>query len=131
MSLLDRLADAHIEAAAERGEFDNLPGSGKPLPADDAASVPESLRAGYRLLKNAGYVPPEIETSRELREVDDLLAQALPESDEARHLTRRARWLEVQLAESSRGRGLLRNPDYGDRVRARLAAADDHPGARR
>ena len=78
MSLLDRLADAHIESAAQRGEFDDLPGAGKPLPADDAAHVPEHLRAGYRLLKNAGYVPPEIESRRELREVEDLLARTLP-----------------------------------------------------
>jgi hypothetical protein len=125
MSLLDRLADAHIDAAIERGEFDDLPGAGKPLPADEAAHVPEDLRAGYRLLKNAGYVPPEIETHRELREIDDLLAQALPESDAARQLTRRARWLEIRLAQSTRGRGLLRNADYGDRIRTRLANGKD------
>ncbi|AWN15363.1 DnaJ family domain-containing protein [Salinisphaera sp. LB1] len=125
MSLLDRLADAHIEAAAERGELDDLPGAGKPLPADDAANVPEHLRAGYRLLKNAGYVPPEIETRRELREVEDLLARTLPESDAARELTRRARWIELRLAQSPRGRALLRESDYSDRIRERLAAAHD------
>lgn len=124
MSLLDQLADAHIEAAAERGEFDDLPGAGKPLPADDAAHVPEHLRAGYRLLKNAGYVPPEIETQRELREVEDLLAHTLAESDEARRLTRRARWIEMRLAQSPRGRALLRDTGYSDRVRERLTAAE-------
>lgn len=124
MSLLDRLADAHIEAAAERGEFDDLPGTGQPLPADEAAHVPEHLRAGYRLLKNAGYVPPEIETRRELREVEDLLARTLPESDEAKRLTRRARWIELRLAQSPRGRALLRDSGYSDRVRERLAATE-------
>ncbi|HET7315124.1 DnaJ family domain-containing protein [Salinisphaera sp.] len=122
MSLLDRLADAHIDAAAERGEFDHLPGAGKPLPADDAAHVPEHLRAGYRLLKNAGYVPPEIETRRELREVEDLLARTLSESDRAKRLTRRARWIELRLAQSPRGRALLRDVGYGDRIRERLAS---------
>ncbi|MGB7755828.1 MAG: DnaJ family domain-containing protein [Salinisphaera sp.] len=124
MSLLDRLADAHIESAAERGEFDDLPGAGKPLPADDAAHVPEHLRAGYRLLKNAGFVPPEIETRRELREVEDLLTRALPQSDEARELTRRARWIELRLAQSPRGRALLRESGYSDRIRERLFASD-------
>lgn len=124
MSLLDRLAEAHIESAAERGAFDDLPGAGKPLPADDAACVPAHLRAGYRLLKNAGYVPPEIETRRELREVEDLLARTLPDSDEARQLARRARWIELRLAHSPRGRALLRESGYGDRVRQRLSASD-------
>ena len=124
MSLLDRLADAHIESAAKRGEFDDLPGAGKPLPADAAANVPEHLRAGYRLLKNAGYVPPEIETRRELRAVEDLLAHALPRSNEARELTRRARWIELRLAQSARGRALLHGSGYGERIRGRLASID-------
>ena len=131
MSLLDRLADAHIESAAERGEFDDLPGAGRPLPADDAAHVPEHLRAGYRLLKNAGYVPPEIETRRELREVEDLLARTLPESDEARRLTRRARWIELRLAQSPRGRALLHESGYSDRVRERLAASNSYSNSSR
>ncbi|MES1936822.1 DnaJ family domain-containing protein [Salinisphaera hydrothermalis] len=131
MSLLDRLADAHIESAAQRGEFDDLPGAGKPLPADDAAHVPEHLRAGYRLLKNAGYVPPEIESRRELREVEDLLARTLPESDEARQLTRRARWIELQLAQSPRGRALLRESGYSNCVRKRLAASRSHSNSGR
>lgn len=73
MSLLERLADAHIDAAAERGEFDNLPGAGKPLDLDDDRGVPPELRAGYRLLKNAGFVPPELEARREIRDIEDLL----------------------------------------------------------
>jgi hypothetical protein len=123
MTLLDQLADAHIEAAAERGEFDDLPGKGKPLPPDDAAGVPEHLRAGYRLLKNAGYIPPEIETRRELREVEDLLARAVPQSAEAKRLGRRARWIETRLAQSARGRALLNDCQYGGRARQRLANA--------
>ena len=124
MSLLDQLADAHIEAAAERGAFDNLPGAGRPLPPDEAAHVPPTLRAGYRLLKNGGFVPPEIETWRELRDVGDLLAVALPASDERRQLTRRARWLELRLAESTRGRALLTDLHYGRRIRHQLTPKD-------
>lgn len=124
MSLLDRLADAHIEAAADKGAFDNLPGAGKPLPPDDARGVPPELRAGYRLLKNAGYLPPELEAQRELHRVENLLAKALPESSDAHQLQRRLRWIELRLGTSRRGRGLLRNAGYGDRIRARLGEPD-------
>lgn len=125
MDLLDRLAETHIEAAAERGEFDDLPGAGKPMPDDEARHVPAHLRAGYRLLKNAGYVPAEIETQRELRQVEDLLAQATTGSDTAQRLTRRLRWLETRLSESDRGRALLRDRDYAEQIRDRLAHKAD------
>ena len=121
MSLLDRLADAHIEAAAERGEFDNLPGAGKPLAPDEARHVPAELRAGYRLLKNAGFVPPEIQAQRDIRAVEDLLATAEPRSNDAERLIRRLRWLETRLQSSRRGRALIEHGSYGDRVRQRLA----------
>lgn len=104
-----------------------MPGAGRPLPPDEAKDVPSHLRAGYRLLKNAGYVPPEIQAQRDLREVEDLLARTLPESDQAKRLTRRARWIETRLAETPRGRALLRDHGYGERIRQQLA--DSHSSA--
>jgi len=58
MTLLGQIAERQILQAAQRGEFDDLPGAGRPLQLDDDALIPEELRAGYRLLKNAGYLPP-------------------------------------------------------------------------
>lgn len=74
MSLLERLADAHIDAAAERGELDNLAGAGKPLDLNDDRGVPAELRAGYRLLRNARFVPPENQAHREIRDIQDYCA---------------------------------------------------------
>ena len=54
MWLLDQWAERHIAEAQAKGEFDNLVGSGEPLILDDDSHVPPELRAGYRLLKNAG-----------------------------------------------------------------------------
>ena len=130
MNLLESLAEAHLEAAVERGEFDNLPGAGRPLRLDDDRDVPPDLRVGFRLLKNAGFVPPEIQTRREIQSVEDLLAVAAPKSAESTRLTRRLRWLETRLGESRRGRALLADRRYGDRVRERLGrprgSADAH-----
>ncbi len=75
MWLIDKLAEGYISEAIERGELSGLPGEGKPLNLDDDALVPEELRAGYRLLKNAGYLPPELALQREIREVEQLLSQ--------------------------------------------------------
>jgi hypothetical protein len=55
------LAERRIEEAIERGEFDDLPGAGRPLDLDDLdPSLPEELRLAYRILKNAGMSTAEM-----------------------------------------------------------------------
>ncbi|HLQ85088.1 MAG TPA: DnaJ family domain-containing protein [Salinisphaeraceae bacterium] len=121
MNFLDRLAEANIQAAAEQGAFDDLPGAGAPLPPDEALQVPAELRAGYRLLKNAGFVPPEIARAREIHDLRDLLAATTAHSPQTDRATRRLRLLEASLASSRRGRGLLAQTDYAAPVHRRLA----------
>ncbi len=70
MSIIDELAEKHILAALEKGELDNLPGAGKPLVIDDDSHVPVHLRAAYRILKNAGCLPPELEQRKQALEED-------------------------------------------------------------
>lgn len=69
------LAERKIEEAAARGELDGLPGAGRPLELDDDRLVPEDLRLAYRILKNAGYVPPEVEALREIAQLERLVQQ--------------------------------------------------------
>ena len=66
MLALEFLAQRKIEEAIARGEFDDLPGAGRPLELDDDPLVPEELRVAYRILKNAGYVPPEVQALNEI-----------------------------------------------------------------
>jgi len=58
--MLDFLAEKKIQEAMACGEFDDLPGAGRPLDLDDDALVPEELRVAHRILKNAGVAPPEV-----------------------------------------------------------------------
>jgi len=53
----ERLADRRIQDAINAGEFDNLPGMGKPLNMDDNPFVPQDLRAAFKVLSNSGYAP--------------------------------------------------------------------------
>lgn len=69
------LAERRIEEAITRGELDDLPGAGRPLELDDDRLVPEELRVAYRILKNAGYVPPEVETLSEIGELERFIAR--------------------------------------------------------
>ena len=46
----------------------------KPLPVQNDSLVPPELRMAHKMLKNAGYLPPEIETRKEIKQIEDLLA---------------------------------------------------------
>lgn len=105
MWLLDQIAEARIAEAMERGEFDNLPGAGKPLELDDDSMVPEGLRVAYRILKNAGYVPEEVLIRNEIRQVEDLLWRT-HDGDERQQARKR---LEVLMLRLSLARGGRRN----------------------
>ena len=59
-------AEELLEQAAKAGEFQNLPGSGKPLPEDLIAQAPEEERMSLRILKNAGILPPELEKKKQI-----------------------------------------------------------------
>jgi len=58
--------DEQIHEAQARGDFDNLPGSGKPLNLDENPFTGDKALA-YSLLKQNGYAPPEVELAKEIR----------------------------------------------------------------
>lgn len=90
----ETLIEQRIREATERGEFDNLPGEGQALPLDDDLLVPEEVRVAYRILKNAGYVPPEAE---QLTEINQLIAQVGRGELDREGSGRRMRALLIQL----------------------------------
>ncbi len=66
MDIFRKIAERKIHKAMEDGMFDDLRGKGKPLVFDDETWVPDDLRAAYRVLKNSGYLPPELELRKEI-----------------------------------------------------------------
>ena len=120
MLLIDSLAEEQIQSAIRRGDFDDLPGQGRPLPPDDSSAVPEELRVAYRLLKNAGCLPPELSLRSEISQLDNLL-QRVDSDSEQRELRQRLRLLKLRLALCGRESSLLiREAAYRDRVIGRL-----------
>ena len=73
MDILAKLAEQKIREAMERGEFDNLSYHGKPLKLDDLTGVPAHLRMGYKILKNAGILPEEMQLKKDIVSLQDLL----------------------------------------------------------
>jgi hypothetical protein len=116
------IAERRIREAQQRGEFDNLPGSGAPLALDDDRLVPEELRVAYRLLKNAGFIPPELAAHREIRDLEQLL-QAAETDGQRQHLLARINFLLTRTSAGRRRGQLQVEADYYERIAARLSRA--------
>ena len=81
MSYFWRIAEERIKEAQRAGAFDNLPGKGKPLDLEDLSWVPEDLRIGYLVLKNAHVLPPEAQLLKDIHTIEDLLKHVEDEGE--------------------------------------------------
>jgi hypothetical protein len=80
-AVLGRIAEERILEAQRRGEFDNLPGSGKPLQLEADSHIPEDLRLVYKVLKNANCLPPELELKKEILTTEQMLGRITDEGE--------------------------------------------------
>jgi hypothetical protein len=69
-------AEKIIEEWMAQTPSENLPGKGRPLDLDEYFRWPEDYRLAYSLLKNAGYVPEEVEQLREIGRLKEQISQS-------------------------------------------------------
>ena len=91
-----KIVEERIRRAQEKGEFDHLEGSGKPLDLLRDQTVAEELRLAYKILKNADCLPPEIELKKEIRQTEDLLG-AMSETTEKYRAIQKLNYLIMKL----------------------------------
>ena len=70
----EKLVEQRILEAQKKGAFEDLPGRGKPIDLSDGNVVREDLRLAYKMLKNADFLPPEIDLKKEIQQTEELLA---------------------------------------------------------
>ena len=75
----DRIVESIIKEAMERGEFDNLPGKGKPIDLSEYFETPEEVRLAYSVLKNAGMTSREVDLLKEIAELKQIQAALVDE----------------------------------------------------
>lgn len=119
MTVFDFIAERKIAEALARGEFDGLPGSGRPLDLQDDALVPEDVRVAYRILKNAGFVPPELQLHAQIRGVEALLQSVALDDAERVQAMRR---LELLRGRLRGGEGAIGDALYRHKLLAALAS---------
>ena len=120
MLAFEIIAEQRIREAIERGEFDRLPGAGRPLKLEDDVMIPPELRVAYKILKNAGCLPPELELRREIVTLRDLL-RAIEDDGERKTKIRELNHKLLKLSlMSGRTIDLDQFPEYRDRIAGRL-----------
>ena len=116
MNIFSKIAEQKIREAIENGDFEGLKGMGRPLALEDETWIPEDLRAAYRILKNAGCVPPELELRKEVMTLRELLETL----DDDRERIRKIRELNFKLMKLNETRKrpfhLADMPLYEDRI---------------
>jgi hypothetical protein len=119
VDIIDQIVERRISEAIARGDFVDLPGERRPLELEDDRLVPEELRAAYRIMKNAGYVPDELRLFTEIRSAEQLLMHARGE-EERLAASARLRLLLERLG-SSRAMPMQVQAQYFEQLVERLA----------
>ena len=93
--------EASIQVAIRRGEFDNLPGAGKPLAGIDKPHDPDWwIRQKIERENLTGLAPPAIQLRNEHRAMDETLDGFWREDDVREHLAefnKRVKYVRMQL----------------------------------
>jgi hypothetical protein len=88
--------EALIKEAQERGEFDNLPGEGKPIDLTSYFEIPEEVRLAQSVLKNAGMTSPEVQLLKEIAEMRQLL-EAVTDENKKQEIRKKIQHKQIEF----------------------------------
>jgi len=109
-SVWENIAENRIAEAFEQGEFENLPGKGRPLDLTAYFNTPSQDRMAFSILKNAGVMPSEVELMSEVEELERRL-QNCNNQAEAHPLKQRLQAQRVKLTLAMERRKVRNKPD--------------------
>jgi hypothetical protein len=120
LSIFKKIAEERIRRAMEEGLFNNLEYKGKPIELKEDPFVPEDLRVVYRILKNAGFLPKEVELRKEISKMEELLDE---EVGEAYLKVRKLTALIFQLSQIRKGPVNLEESEYYYKIAEKVKLA--------
>jgi hypothetical protein len=77
----EKNVEEKIAEAIANGEFDHVPGKGKPLNLDPYFATPEHLRMVYSILKSAEIIPEEMEVLKQIGYLKESLESSSSEDE--------------------------------------------------
>ncbi len=119
-NIFDKIAEEKIREAMRNGDFEDLPGKGKPLELEDDSHLPVDLRLAYKVLKNANCLPQELELRKEIRNTEELLS-GIEDTQEKYRQMQRLNYLVMKLNMTRKVSPLLEeNQRYFEKVIEKL-----------
>lgn len=110
MDIAHIIAEEKIKQAINDGDFNDLPGAGKPLQLEDLGHIPEELRQAYRMMKNAGMVSDEKQLKKEVLTLEQLAAVC--SGDEKAEVEQKLTEKKVMLQQIMKQKGMMSSPSY-------------------
>lgn len=89
----ERIALRRIDEAAARGQLSGLPGEGRPLDPERLRETSEDVM--YRMMSDAGFLPPELALAKDIEAKRAVLDQ-LEDEDERKRLQTQIAMLELK-----------------------------------
>ncbi|SDO73257.1 protein of unknown function [Desulforhopalus singaporensis] len=122
------IAEQKIVQAMKERDLTASKWKNKPLPLDDDRLVPDDLKMAYKLLKNSGYLPPEIEERKEVQKLEDLIAATEDEHERVRQMKKLNVLLMKVEARRSFTSNIASQQDYYQKVVERISVKSKVPG---
>jgi len=123
MDLFHIVSEDRIKKAYKDGEFENLPGLGKPMQIEDLSGIPEDLRMAYKMLKNAGYTQDESQLRQEMMTIESLIKKC-DDSSEKKDLQKKLNEKLLRFNQLMSKRGMQTNSslfkNYQQKVQNKL-----------
>jgi hypothetical protein len=98
----ETIVEERIKKAQKEGLFDGLKGRSKPLKFEDL-NIPEDLRLAHKILKNAGFIPPEVELKKKINQIEQLLETTEMDSPQRVKIQKKLNYLLTKLSTSRGG----------------------------
>jgi hypothetical protein len=86
MESLAFIAEQKILKAMEERDLNSPQWKNKALPLGNDHLVPDDLKIAYKILKNSGYLPPELIERKEIRRIGDLIASTEDEHERLKQM---------------------------------------------
>jgi len=116
MNSIAFIAEQKIQEAIKNGDLNIERWKNRPLPMEDDRLIPDDLKMAYKILKNSGYLPPEIEERKEVKRLEELIAATEDEHVRLKQMKK----LNVLLMKIDARRGktsnIARQDDYYRKV---------------
>ncbi len=92
----EAIVEERIKKAQKDGQMDNLEGARKPLKLEQS-NVPEELKLAHKILKNAGFLPPEVELRKKISSTENLLSAIEYGSPERQRVQKKLNYYMTKL----------------------------------